>query len=99
MAKLTEWSIFVRAFIISLLAAAPTRVGGASEEEQQAWRSALEANTASGYHGFLSKYPSSEYVRDAIDRLGRLGAIDAPPKTRELGGAGAAGGAAAGSVY
>lgn len=99
MAKLTEWSIFVRAFIISLLATAPTRVGGASDEEEQAWRLAMEANTARAYHSYLSRYPSGDYVRDAIGRLGRLGAIDAPPKTRDLGGAGASVGAAAGSVY
>ena len=86
MARLTTWTIFVRAFILSLVAATPTRVGGQSDSEREAWNEANTLGTVSAYYGFLAKYPTSTFADEAIDRLVKLGAVKNPPLTRNLGG-------------
>ena len=86
MAKLTTWSIFVRAFLLSLLAATPTRVGGQSDSERAAGRDAQQSGTVAAYYGFLAKYPTSTFADEAVDQLVKMGAIKNPPLTRNLGG-------------
>ena len=84
MAQLSKWTIFLRAFIVALIATQPTRVGGQTSAEDQAWRYALQTNTAQAYHGYLSQYPAGKYVREAIGAIQRLGALPAPPRNRSV---------------
>lgn len=85
MAELSRWAIFVRAFLLSLLAASPTRVGGQSSSEDAAWQTALSANTPDAYHAYLSQFPSGQYVGDAVTALRSLGAFGDRPRTRDIG--------------
>ncbi len=86
--KISRWAIFLRAFLISLLAAHPAKMGTAQSGEDQAWRSAVEANTAQSYHDYLSAYPAGDHVREAIIALQNLGAIRGGVPTRGLRGEG-----------
>lgn len=93
MAKISKWTIFLRAFLLSLIIAQPARMGSAQSSEDQAWRSAVESNTPQSYHDYLSAYPAGQYVRDAIIALQQLGAIQGGTPTRGItGGASSAGG-------
>lgn len=84
--EISKWAIFLRAFLISLIAAQPAKMGNAQSGEEQAWRSAVQANTEQSYHDYLARYPAGSYVRDAIVALQRLGAIRGGVPTRGLRG-------------
>lgn len=94
--KISRWTIFLRAFLVSLLASQPAKMGSAQSNEDQAWRSAVEGNTAQSYHDYLSAYPAGEHVRDAIIALQKLGAIRGGVPTRGLKGEGTS---SSGSLY
>lgn len=91
MAKLTRLSLFVKVFLVALIASNPSRSVGQSASEEAEWQRALEANTAQAYHRYLSLFPAGEFVTDAIDALDRLGAIDNPVRGFNAGRARAAG--------
>ena len=74
MAKLSKWAIFMRAFIVALIASQPGRVDAQSRAEQSAWDQAQQQNTAQAYFRYLSLYPGGEFVSDALSALDRLGA-------------------------
>lgn len=84
MAQLSRWAIFVRAFLIALLAGAPARVASATSDEVAAWSSATQTDSIDGYFSYLSRYPTGEYVDRAIEALIRLGAISQAPQVRQL---------------
>jgi hypothetical protein len=84
LAQLSRWAIFVRAFLIALLAGAPARVAGAASDEVAAWTAATQADSIDGYYSYLSRYPTGEYVDRAISALVRLGAITQSPQVRQL---------------
>ena len=44
----------------------------ALEKEKQAFSEAMDANTVEGYRAFLSAYPTSQYGKDARDRMNAL---------------------------
>lgn len=83
-AQLSRWAIFVRAFLIALLAGAPARVASATSDEVAAWSAATQSDTIDAYFSYLSRYPTGEYVESAIQALTRLGAISGAPQVREL---------------
>ncbi|TCO72042.1 hypothetical protein [Rhodovulum euryhalinum] len=84
MARLSRWAIFMRAFLMAFIAVQPSRAGGASPGEDQAWRQAQSQNTAQAYYEYLSRYPAGSYVQEAIDSLERMGALRTPPATRQM---------------
>lgn len=84
MAQLSRWAIFVRAFLIALMAGAPAQVANAVSDEVAAWASAEQADTTQAYYSYLSRFPTGEYVDRAIAALIRLGAISQGPKVRQL---------------
>lgn len=84
MAQLSRWAIFVRAFMIALLAGAPAGVIAAASDEVAAWTTATQADSIDSYYSYLSRYPTGEYVDRAISALVRLGAISQAPKVRQL---------------
>lgn len=84
--KLSAWAIFTRAFLLSLFAAQPAKMGIAQSGEDALWRSAVAANTAQAYHDYLSQYPAGQHVGDAIVALQGLGAIQGGVPTRGLRG-------------
>lgn len=54
--------------------------GAASQEELKAWNDAKRAGDANAYFRYLSQFPAGEFIREAVDALGDLGAV----KTRQL---------------
>jgi hypothetical protein len=85
MATVSRWAIFIRAFLITLLAGTPARVGSATPDEAAAWSTAAQSDSVAAYYDYLSRYPAGEYVDRAIAALIRLGAINrAAPPTRTL---------------
>lgn len=87
MARVSRWAIFLRAFLIALLAGTPARVGSATAEEEVAWTEAARAGTVAAYYSYLSRFPAGTYVDRAIAQLIQLGAIapavrELPPQTR-----------------
>jgi hypothetical protein len=82
MARVSRWAVFIRAFLITLLAGTPARVGSAAPEEETAWTQAAQAGTVAGYYAYLSRFPAGTYVDRAIAELIRLGAI--APAARQL---------------
>jgi len=42
---------------------------GAAERQAQAWRQAVQADTAAGYEAFLARYPNDQQATDARQRL------------------------------
>ena len=82
MARVSRWAIFIRAFLITLLAGTPARVGSATAEEEAAWTEAARAGTVASYYAYLSRFPAGTYVDRAIAQLIQLGAIT--PSVREL---------------
>ena len=84
MAKLSRWTIFVRAFLLALVATHAGRSSGSSHTDETAWRGALQANTPQAYFEYLSLYPAGAHIRDALERLRRLGALNAAPSTRAI---------------
>lgn len=94
--KLSAWAIFTRAFLISLFATQPAKMGIAQSGEDAVWRSAVAANTPQAYHDYLSQYPAGQHVSDAIVALQGLGAIAGGAPTRGLRGES---GTAGGGIY
>ncbi len=85
MATVSRWAIFVRAFLITLLAGTPARVGSATPDETVAWSTAAQSDSVEAYYDYLSRYPAGTYVDRAIAALIRLGAIaPAVPQARTL---------------
>lgn len=85
MATVSRWAIFVRAFLITLLAGTPARVGSATPDETVAWSTAAQSDSVTAYYDYLSRYPAGAYVDRAIAALIRLGAIaPAAPQVRTL---------------
>ncbi len=85
MATVSRWAIFLKAFLITLLAGTPARVGSASPDEAAAWSTAAQSDSVSDYYDYLSRYPAGEFVDRAIAALIRLGAIaPAAPQVRTL---------------
>jgi hypothetical protein len=84
LAQLSRWAIFVRAFLIALLAGTPGRVAGAASDEVAAWTAATQSDSIDGYYSYLSRYPTGEYVDRAIAALVRLGAITQAPQVRQI---------------
>ena len=76
MAKLSRWAVFLRVFLITLVAGQAGRSGAAEPPEVAAWESAASENTASAYYGYLARYPAGEFVDKAISALIEIGAID-----------------------
>ncbi len=95
--KYSKWVVFLRAFLISLIAAQPAKIGHAQSSEFRAWRFAVEQNREQAYHDYLSSFPAGTYVRDAIVALQRFGGIKGGPATRDIGGANRARGTSSGS--
>lgn len=75
MAKLSKWAIFLRAFLVVFLSGAATRSGTADEGEQAAWAEAQRHCDTDAYFTYLSRYPSGEYVHQALIALSELGAL------------------------
>lgn len=88
MAKLSKWSIFFRGFLLALFAAQPSKVMPDGHTDDEAWQSALEANTPQAFFEYLSKYPAGSHVTDAVESLKRSGAIESPPAARSIGNGG-----------
>lgn len=84
MAKLTRWAVFLRVFLLVLLAGQPGRAVAASAAEENAWRAAQSQNTAAGYYRYLARYPTGEYVSSAIAALARLGAMGQAAPGRQV---------------
>lgn len=84
MAKLSRWTIFLRAFFVTLIVGQPGRVGSADQAEINDWQSASSAGTISAYYDYLRKYPAGEYVERALSELIRLGALEGTSKPRSL---------------
>nr|MCU0909498.1 hypothetical protein [Paracoccaceae bacterium] len=82
MARVSRWAIFIRAFLITLLAGTPARVGSTTPEEEAAWTQAAREGTIASYYSYLSRFPAGTYVDRAIAQLIQLGAIT--PAAREL---------------
>jgi hypothetical protein len=84
MARVSRWAIFLRAFLITLLAGSPAKVGSATADEIAAWEQAEDANTVAAYYAYLSRFPAGAYVDRAIAALVSLGAIAPAPAVRQL---------------
>jgi hypothetical protein len=80
LAKVTKWTLFLRAFFLTLIASSPSRVGSQDAAEQAAWQEAMEQNSAAAYHRYMSLFPAGDFVPDAISALDRLGAINSPSR-------------------
>ncbi|MEM9755979.1 MAG: hypothetical protein AAF914_08300 [Pseudomonadota bacterium] len=83
MAKLTKWAVFMRAFLLSLIALQPGRIAAQSSAEVAAWAEAVSANTIDSFHRYLSEYPAGEFVGEAVTALRQLGAFGTAP-TRQV---------------
>lgn len=83
MAKLSRWAVFLRVFLLTLVAGQAGRSGAAEPAEIKAWEMATSEGTAASYYGYLAKYPAGEYVDQAIKALMSIGAIK-PEATRTI---------------
>lgn len=83
-AKLSRWTIFLRAFFVTLIVGQPGRVGSADQAEINDWQSASSAGTISAYYDYLRKYPAGEYVERALSELIRLGALEGTSTPRSI---------------
>ena len=90
MAALSKWTIFIRAFLLALLAGQPARVGSQTPAEEEAWRDAQSANTPQAYLQYLSEFPASPRVQEAIEALRRTGALGSAGAARGVAQSGAA---------
>ncbi|MES2846111.1 MAG: hypothetical protein V4804_01620 [Pseudomonadota bacterium] len=83
MAQLSTFAIFMRAFLMVLLAGAPGRTVAADRAETEVWSQAMTSNSPEAYFLYLSRYPTGEFVELAVAALIRLGAlgsqVTAPP--------------------
>ena len=84
MATLSKWAIFVRAFIVALLATAPARTPGQSSSEDAVWAEAQASGSVEAYHTYLTLFPDGEHVVDAINSLRDLGAFGTVTPSRSL---------------
>jgi hypothetical protein len=74
-AKLSKWTIFLRAFLVVFLSGASARVVTADEGERSAWAEAQRTCSADAFFTYLSRYPSGEHVEQALSALSELGAL------------------------
>jgi hypothetical protein len=82
-AKLSRWAVFLRVFLVTLVAGQAGRSGAAEPPEIRAWEVATTEGTAAAYYGYLAQYPAGEYVDQAIRALIAIGAIQ-PDATRQI---------------
>lgn len=77
MANLTRFTLFWRAFFVTLL------FGGlpaaADPEEDAAWAEARAAGTVEALYLYLGRYPAGTYVEEALRALSELGATPPVP--------------------
>jgi len=74
-AKLSKWTIFLRAFLVVFLSASSARVINADEGERAAWAEAQRLCSADAFFTYLSRYPSGEHVEQALSALSELGGL------------------------
>jgi hypothetical protein len=74
-AKLSKWTIFLRAFLVVFLSASSARVVAADEGERAAWAEAQRLCSADAFFTYLSRYPSGEHVGQALSALSELGGL------------------------
>lgn len=75
MARLSKWSIFLRAFLVVFLSGATSSSVNADEGERQAWDEAQRQCSADAFFTYLSRYPTGEHVDQALTALSDLGAL------------------------
>lgn len=75
MAKLSKWTIFLRAFLVVFLSASSARVVSADEAERAAWAEAQRLCNVDAFFTYLSRYPAGEHVGQALSALSELGAL------------------------
>jgi hypothetical protein len=74
-AKLSKWTIFLRAFLVVFLSGASARVVTADAGERAAWAEAQRSCSVDAFFTYLSRYPSGEHVEQALTALSDLGAL------------------------
>ena len=84
MATLSKWTIFWRAFLLTLFVGAPAGSGQAGPQDDSDWQRADSAGTTDAYLWYLSRNPTGQHIKDAVNLLMKLSAAGEASGTRAV---------------
>jgi len=74
--KISAWTMFVRAFLVTLFAGTPAsqaQQSGVSDDD--AWNYAVTVGTAAAVREYLRSFPTGVHIEDAVRLLLNLGEL------------------------
>lgn len=89
MAKVSEFVLFWRAFLVALIVGAPSGGSRAFADDDGDWNFALQAGTRDGYVRYLRRNPTGAHIDEAIRNILQFdvggGPVPGAGLTRQLG--------------